>query len=152
MKYLGLVVLHSRWTFEEHFRRLAPKLDRTGAALKRLLPNLGGPDDPCRRLYVGIVRSMALYGASVWPAAKLNPCQRVMVIRMVQGYRTISLPPLGIWRQQSLHDLRVEMQRRGETPLHDKSRYGGQSSGGISGWHGDSHCCNPVLDTPSLRW
>ncbi|KAJ8724789.1 hypothetical protein PYW07_015747 [Mythimna separata] len=56
MKYLGLV-LESRWTFEEHFRRLAPKLDRSGAALKRLLPNLGDPDAPCRRLYAGIVRS-----------------------------------------------------------------------------------------------
>ncbi|KAJ8737154.1 hypothetical protein PYW07_000425 [Mythimna separata] len=56
MKYLGLV-LDSRWTFEEHFRRLAPKLDRSGAALKRLLPNLGGPDAPCRRLYAGIIRS-----------------------------------------------------------------------------------------------
>ncbi|KAJ8730265.1 hypothetical protein PYW07_017303 [Mythimna separata] len=42
VEYLGRV-LDSRWTFEEHFRRLAPKLDRTGSALKRLLPNLGGP-------------------------------------------------------------------------------------------------------------
>ncbi|KAJ8732627.1 hypothetical protein PYW07_015226 [Mythimna separata] len=96
MKYLGLV-LDSRWTFEEHFRRLAPKQDRFGAALKRLLPNLGGPGAPCRRLYAGIIRSMVLYGAPVWapslgkrPAAKLNACQRVMAIRMVRGYRTIS--------------------------------------------------------------
>ncbi|KAJ8714349.1 hypothetical protein PYW07_002574 [Mythimna separata] len=47
MKYPGLV-LDRRWTFEEHFRRLAPKLDRTGAALNRFLPNLRGPDTPCR--------------------------------------------------------------------------------------------------------
>ncbi|KAJ8734058.1 hypothetical protein PYW07_014609 [Mythimna separata] len=80
MEYLGLV-LNSRWTFEEHFRRLVPKLDRTGTALKRLLPSVGGPDAPRRRLYAGIVRFMALYGAPVWapslgkrPAAKLNPC------------------------------------------------------------------------------
>ncbi|XP_050559942.1 retrovirus-related Pol polyprotein from type-1 retrotransposable element R1 isoform X2 [Spodoptera frugiperda] len=45
MKYLGLV-LDSRWNFVEHFRRLAPKLERTGAALKRLLPNLGGQMPP----------------------------------------------------------------------------------------------------------
>ncbi|KAJ8717858.1 hypothetical protein PYW07_005788 [Mythimna separata] len=81
MEYLGLVLNSRRWTFEEHFRRLVPKLDRTGAALKRLLPSVGGPDAPRRRLYAGIVRFMALYGAPVWapslgkrPAAKLNPC------------------------------------------------------------------------------
>ncbi|KAJ8726139.1 hypothetical protein PYW07_000837 [Mythimna separata] len=36
---------------------------------------------------------MALYGAPSLgkrPAAKLNACQRVMAIRMVRGYRTIS--------------------------------------------------------------
>ncbi|KAJ8717570.1 hypothetical protein PYW07_005500 [Mythimna separata] len=110
---------------------------------------------------------MAHYGAPVWapslgnrPAAKLNACQRVMAIRMVRGYRTISreaasllagLPP---WDLEAtvlarMHDLRVEMQRRGET----RTR-GGQSSGGNSGWHGDCdyrNIRNPVLGTPSSR-
>ncbi|XP_039761835.1 uncharacterized protein LOC120634993 [Pararge aegeria] len=87
MKYLGLV-LDSRWTFEEHFRRLLPKLVGAAGALSRLLPNLGGPSSRCRRLYTGVVRSMALYGAPVWSdtltaltRALLRKPQRVMASR-----------------------------------------------------------------------
>ena len=70
MKYLGLVLDSMRQqNFVEHFRRLAPKLERAGAALKRLLPNLRGPNASCRRLYAGVLRSMALYGAPVFEAA-----------------------------------------------------------------------------------
>ena len=66
MKYLELI-LNSQWNFKEHFRRLAPRLERTGAAFKRPLPNLGGPNASCWRLYTKAVRSMmALYGAPVW--------------------------------------------------------------------------------------
>ena len=97
MKYLALV-LDSRWNFFEHFRRLAPRLERTGAAVRRLLPNLGGPNAFYRRLYAGIVRSIALYGAPVWVGAtttkrlthRLARGQRVMAIRMIRGYRTVS--------------------------------------------------------------
>lgn len=96
MKYLGLV-LDSRWDFREHFRRLAPRLMAAAAALARLLPNLGGPNVGCRRLYLGVVRSMALYGAPVWASALrgatvalLRKPQRVMAIRAIRGYRTIS--------------------------------------------------------------
>ena len=134
LKYLGLV-LDSRWNFVEHFRRLAPKLERTGAAFRRLLPNLGGPNASCRRLYVGVVRSMALYGAPVWArslrrraAHYLNAPQKVVAVRLARGYRTISreaasllagLPP---WDLEAivlarLHEWRAEALRRGETPL-----------------------------------
>ncbi|KLV34219.1 hypothetical protein AB894_15215 [Piscirickettsia salmonis] len=134
MKYLGLV-LDSRWNFVEHFRRLAPKLERTGAALKRLLPNLGGPNASCRRLYAGVVRSMALYGAPVWapnlmrrPARALLTSQRVMAIRVIRGYRTISgeaanllagLPPWDLEAKvlARVFSLRADARRRGETPL-----------------------------------
>lgn len=67
------------------------------AALSTLLPNLGGPSQACRRLYLGIVRSMALYGAPVWADrlaarhfALLRRPQRAMAVRAVRGYRTIS--------------------------------------------------------------
>ncbi|CAK1598932.1 unnamed protein product [Parnassius mnemosyne] len=134
LKYLGLV-LDGRWNFVEHFRRLAPKLERTGAAFRRLLPKLGGPNASCRRLYAGIVRSMALYGASVWARGlarlavhHLNAPQKVLAVRMVRGYRTISreaacllagLPP---WDLEAivlarLHEWRAEALCRGETPL-----------------------------------
>ncbi|XP_046974740.1 uncharacterized protein LOC124541011, partial [Vanessa cardui] len=96
MKYLGLV-LDSRWNFEPHFTRLAPRLLGAASALSRLLPNLGGPNSSCRRLYMGVVRSMALYAAPVWAdaltarnVAALRRPQRAMAVRMIRGYRTIS--------------------------------------------------------------
>ena len=111
------------------------KLERAGAALKRLLPNLGGPNASCRRLYAGVLRSMALYGAPVWArglkrlaAHYLNASQRVIAIRVIRGYRTISgeaasllagLPP---WDLEAmvlarLYEWRVEVLGRGEYPL-----------------------------------
>lgn len=98
MKYLGLI-LDSRWDFKEHFKRLVPRLEKVLGALHRLLPNLGGPDESVRRLYAGVVRSMALYGAPVWSGsltndrsskALLNGLQRRVAIRIARGYRTIS--------------------------------------------------------------
>ncbi|XP_026744354.1 uncharacterized protein LOC113505747 [Trichoplusia ni] len=96
LKYLG-IVLDSRWDFGPHLRALTPKLVRTAGALSQLLPNLGGPNITCRKLYTGIVRSMALYGAPIWgnnltvrKAALLQKPQRALAVRVIRGYRTIS--------------------------------------------------------------
>lgn len=96
MKYLGLV-LDSRWNFHAHFKRLVPKLMGAVSALGGLLPNIGGPEASCRRLYTGVVRSMALYGAPIWAKdldrhnlALLRRPQRVMAIRVCRAYRTVS--------------------------------------------------------------
>ncbi|KAG6443194.1 hypothetical protein O3G_MSEX002731 [Manduca sexta] len=81
----------------EHFQRLASRLMSSAAALARLLPNFGGPNSACRKLYAGIVRSMALYGALVWAdhltarnIVVLRRPQKVMAVRASRGYRTIS--------------------------------------------------------------
>lgn len=96
MRYLGLV-LDGRWKFNEHFRHLAPKLIRAANALGQLLPNVGGPKVSCRRLYTAAVRSMALYGAPIWVdalsvqnRALLRKPQRVMAVRSVRAYATVS--------------------------------------------------------------
>lgn len=96
MRYLG-IVLDPRLTFREHFRRLVPRLMATCGALSRLLPNVGGPNAACRRLYVQVLRSMALYGAPVWEdalgrvnKALLHRPQRAICLRVVRGYRTVS--------------------------------------------------------------
>lgn len=133
MKYLGLV-LDSRWEFGPHFRRLAPKLMGAAGALSTLLPNMGGPSAACRRLYVGIVRSMALYGAPVWAMdltagtlAILRKPQRAMAVRVVRGYRTISYeaacvlagsPPWDLEAKvlASLYRWREEERTRGSSP------------------------------------
>lgn len=96
MKYLGLI-LDGRWTFGAHFAQLAPKVVGAAAALGRLLPNVGGPSASCRRLYSGVIRSMAMYGAPVWAdalgranKALLRRPQRVIATRAIRGYRTVS--------------------------------------------------------------
>ncbi|KAJ0175991.1 hypothetical protein K1T71_008165 [Dendrolimus kikuchii] len=127
MKYLGLV-LDSRWDFSAHFRQLLPRLKGAAGALSRLLPNVGGPNATCRKLFEGIVRSMALYGAPVWSdrltgknAALLRQAQRILAVRAIRGYRTVSFevasllagsPPwdlearvlasLYVWRKEAL--------------------------------------------------
>ncbi|TLM45763.1 hypothetical protein FEC26_18990, partial [Acinetobacter baumannii] len=68
LKYLGLV-LDSKWRFDHHFKMLGPRLLGTAGALTRLLPNTVGCSAGIRRLYLGVVRSMALYGAPVWSPA-----------------------------------------------------------------------------------
>ncbi|XP_063365305.1 uncharacterized protein LOC134653874 [Cydia amplana] len=97
MRYLG-IVLDGRWSFTEHFARKAPKLLAAAGALGGLLPNTGGPGSTCRRLYQGVVRSMALYGAPIWAeslnarnVALLRRPQRVIATRAIRAYRTVSL-------------------------------------------------------------
>ncbi|KAJ0180870.1 hypothetical protein K1T71_002955 [Dendrolimus kikuchii] len=96
MKYLGLV-LDAKWNFGAHFTQLAPRLLGAAAALARLLPNVGGPGTVCRKLYTGVLRSMALYGAPVWVDSLhrknrtlLRRSQRVLAVRAIRGYRTVS--------------------------------------------------------------
>lgn len=134
MRYLGLF-LDSRWNFGEHFRRMVPRLMSAASALKRLLPNLGGPKAGSRRLYLGVVRSMALYGAPVWAEslsgkniALLRKPQRVMAIGVVRGYRTISYeagcvlagsPPWDLEAEiySAMYEWKIELGLRGENPL-----------------------------------
>ncbi|XP_026329062.1 uncharacterized protein LOC113237035 [Hyposmocoma kahamanoa] len=132
-KYLGLL-LDGRWNFRTQIAQLAPKLAGTAAALGRLLPNVGGPGSVCRRLYTGIIRSMALYGAPVWVealTARLKPFlrrpQRVIAVRAIRGYRTVSWTAASLlagdppWELQAevlaeVYRYRAAMQARGERP------------------------------------
>ncbi|XP_039760447.1 uncharacterized protein LOC120634122, partial [Pararge aegeria] len=113
---------------------VAPKLIGAAGALSRLLPNLGGPGVGCRRLYTGVVRSMALYGAPIWADALvarnrtlLRRPQRVMAARVIRAYRTISheaacalagTPPWDLDAEvlACVHERRVEVRMRGEHP------------------------------------
>ncbi|KAJ0182380.1 hypothetical protein K1T71_001749 [Dendrolimus kikuchii] len=96
MRYLGLL-LDRKWQFKRHFEHLAPKLVRTTGDLAKLLPNVGGPGGTAQRLYSGILRSMALYGAPVWIHALnrhnrtlLRRTQWTLAVRSNRGYRTVS--------------------------------------------------------------
>lgn len=96
MRYLG-VTLDGKWSFREHFRVLVPRLNRTAFALGSLLPNLRGPSAACRCLYMGVIKSMALYGAPIWEealrrdnVALLRQPQRAIARRVARCYRTVS--------------------------------------------------------------
>ena len=43
-----------------------------GAALTRLMPNIGGPREAKRRLVVSVVNSKLLYAAPIWTSALNN--------------------------------------------------------------------------------
>ncbi|KAL0891774.1 hypothetical protein ABMA27_015041 [Loxostege sticticalis] len=95
MKYLGLT-LDGRWHFTAHFKGLSERLVRAAGSFGWLLPNLGGPRTRCRRLYAGVLKSMALYGAPVWSdslhrrenVALLRRPQRAIALRVARAYRT----------------------------------------------------------------
>ena len=98
MKYLGLT-LDTYWRFTRHFRVLAHRLEQQVGAFARIMPKLGGPHEAVRRLYVTVVRSMALYGAPVWAGdledrrfgrELLARVHRRAVLRAVRAYRTVS--------------------------------------------------------------
>lgn len=104
IKYLGLH-LDSRWAFGEHFRRIAPRVERAAMALGRLLPNMGGPAETVRRLYAGTVHAMILYGAPIWAEKvvatrrlrnMLRQIQRRVANRICRGYRAMSWVAVGV--------------------------------------------------------
>lgn len=68
MKYLG-VMLDSRLTFLSHFKYIKVKMTKVTRALCRLMPNLKGPHECRRRLFAGVLSSVALYGTPIWSDA-----------------------------------------------------------------------------------
>jgi len=116
IKYLGLVI-DSTWSFVTHFRTLTPRLRREVAAFGRVLPNIGGPGAGCRHLYAAVISSIALYGAPVWHHSlrsnrrsknDMMAVQRTLALRLVRGYRTISLEAALILAGQLPWDLQAE--------------------------------------------
>jgi hypothetical protein len=116
IKYLGLV-LDGLWGFRPHFEALAPRVGRVVNKLSRLLPNVGGPGVKARSLYTNTVLPVTLYGAPVWADEMcgdrciklMHRSMRIMCIRIVRSYRTVSflgagalagVPPLELLAQQ----------------------------------------------------
>ena len=97
IKYLG-VQLDRRLSFGEHLQIATAKAIQCGAALTRLMPNIGGPREAKRRLVASVVNSKLLYAAPIWTSAlnnhailkKLFSAQRGVVMRIVSAYRTVS--------------------------------------------------------------
>lgn len=98
MKYLGIILDH-KLRFREHFQYVVDKATRVNRALGRLMPNLRGPGENKRRLYANVLLSILLYGAPIWSEALalrrnqylFSRLQRSIAIRMISGYRTVSM-------------------------------------------------------------
>ena len=98
IKYLGLV-LDSKLNYEIHFTQVTPRVEKAAISLGRLLPNFGGPREKVRRLYTAVTQSMLLYGSPIWAEDRkitpkntkaLRKVQRLMAIKVIKAYRTIS--------------------------------------------------------------
>ena len=70
-KYLG-VQLDRRLSFGKHLQIATAKATECGAALSRLIPNIGGPGEAKRRLVANVVNSKLIYAAPVWKSALNN--------------------------------------------------------------------------------
>ena len=87
-----------RLSFGEHLQIATAKAIDCGAALTRLMPNIGGPREAKRRPVASVVNSKLLYAAPTWISAlnnhailkKLFSAQRAVVMRIVSAYRTVS--------------------------------------------------------------
>ena len=97
IKYLG-VQFNRRLSFGEHLQTATAKAIQFGAALTRLMANIGGPREAKRRLVASVVNNYAIL-------KKLFSAQRGVVMRIVSAYRTVttsamlvlaSLPPIDL--------------------------------------------------------
>ncbi|XP_020296398.1 uncharacterized protein LOC109861253 [Pseudomyrmex gracilis] len=130
VEYLGLY-LDPKWRFKEHFARLAPRVRKVAKSLTRLLPNLGGPREKVRCLFVNVVHAVSLYGSPLWAEVAagagarskfglLRVAQRVVAFRVIRGFHTVAtetagvlvgIPPLALFAQMysARYSRRVEL-------------------------------------------
>jgi len=98
MKYLGMVI-EKRLLFKAHIRDASAKAEKTANQLGRLMPNIGGPKQLRRKLYVAVTQPVLFYGAPSWAdtlecvtgnVAEINRVQRKVLLRSICAYRTVS--------------------------------------------------------------
>lgn len=97
LKYLG-VMLDNRLNFKSHIKYASNKGASVQMALARMLPNIGGPKHNKRLLLTKVVSSSMLYAAPIFAHVlriqderiKMGSAYRLMALRTISGYRTIS--------------------------------------------------------------
>ena len=62
-------MLDTRLKFKAHVQYAAAKAARVAKALARLMPNIGGPRQPRRKLVASVVTSILTYGIAIWGEA-----------------------------------------------------------------------------------
>jgi len=98
IKYLGLL-LDGNWSFGPHFKKTIAKAEGAFGTMTGIMPNLRGPNEKSRRLFINVIQSILLYGAPIWigKVAKnkgikrsIYELQRKLALRICCGYRTVS--------------------------------------------------------------
>ena len=70
------------------------KIERNASYLGRILPNIFEPGYRVRKLYVGVLNSMAMYGVPVWAKyiarkeVAMLSMQRLIALRVARASRT----------------------------------------------------------------
>lgn len=132
LKYLG-IYLDQDWSFKEHIDFVEGKAARISQQLGRLMPNLKGPREKKRRLYASTINSVLLYGAPIWsevvgvtPKLKqqLLRVQRVLAIRVIAGYRSISADAALVLARMAPIQLQAAYLRRVYLRVHDLKQLG----------------------------
>lgn len=121
MKYLGVLV-DSTWCFRDHFKYVKNKVATVLRALSKLMPNLRRPGERRRRLYANVMTSVVIYAAPVWtggfasaPDAVTRPwsrLQRVIAIRVIAAYRTVSYNAATLLARMPPWPLEAALRRR----------------------------------------
>lgn len=117
MTYLGVVV-DRHLNFGRQVNEAALKGLEAGRTMSKLMPNVRGPREKKRRLIATSIMSKVMYAAPAWEKAmdkachraRLQSVQRLVALRIVSGYRTVStaaalvlasLPPVDLLVRES---------------------------------------------------
>lgn len=120
MRYLG-VILDNNLRFGQHLDHLENKVAAVSRALYRITPNLRGPRERRRRLYGNVILSVILYAAPIWREEisrsrrnreRMNGLMRSVDIRIIAGYRTVSLEAASVLARMPPVHLQAAMRQR----------------------------------------
>ncbi len=98
IKYLGITI-DQRMTWNEHVTQTLSKALRITNTLSKMARNTWGiGTDQLKYIYISAIEPHITYGASVWhdtlrkktTVKKLTQFQRLMALRIIKGYKTIS--------------------------------------------------------------
>ena len=126
LRYLG-VELDYKLSFGPHIKKIAERALETTTQLSRIMPNTRGPSEWKRKLVCSSAYSQLLYAAPVWAGAlerktllkKVLSIQRIMAMRVVSAYRTVSTAAVLVLASTPPADLLAEERRDGYTLLRE---------------------------------
>ena len=91
-------MLDTKLSFKAHVQYAAAKPARMANALASLMPNIGGPRQPRRKLLASVVTSILTCGIAIWGEAlkiekyrcKMAAVNRLSALKVSSAFRTVS--------------------------------------------------------------